>query len=83
MEAIQEQLYKLKQAKHACVDCGRRHGDYWARDPQFFEAVCPVCGKLKLLTDAKHFGYFYRGLCNLRRRKARLERNEKQRRQAA
>ena len=52
MEAIQEQLDKLKQAKHACLECGER----------------------KLVTDAEHFGFFYRGLCKLRIHKARLER---------
>ena len=80
MEAIQEQLDKLKRAEHACLECGKRYGDYWAPDPEFFKAVCPICEKSGLITDAKHFGYFYRGLCKLRVHKARLERSEKQRR---
>ena len=75
MEAIQALLDKLKTAKHACMDCGKRHGEYSARDPQFFMAVCPVCGERKLVTDAEHYGFFYRGLCRLRRRKARLKRD--------
>jgi hypothetical protein len=75
MEAIQEQLDKLKTAKHACLDCGKRNGEYSARDPQFFLAECPLCGKQTKVTSAEHFGFFYRGLCRLRIHKARMERN--------
>lgn len=75
MEAIQAQLDKLKQAKHACLECGKRNGDYTARNPEFFLGDCPICGKRTRVTDAAHFGFFYRGLCKLRIHKARLERN--------
>jgi methylphosphotriester-DNA--protein-cysteine methyltransferase len=77
MEPTQENIQILKKARKACQACGLRYGERCTGDATFSRGVCDVCDKLTAVTEADTFGFFYRGICNLNRRKSRIERESK------
>jgi len=77
MKPTQENIQILKKARVSCRDCGLRYGELSNLKAVFGMGVCDVCGKRAVVTEADTFGFFYRGICNLRRRKSRIERESK------
>lgn len=74
MEPTQENIQKLKKARKACRTCGVRYGDLSNPKAVFFNGVCDICDEYEVVTEADTFGFFYRGICSLNRRKARTHR---------
>jgi len=77
MEPTQESIQILKKARKSCLPCGMTYGEMANPEATFGRGVCDVCGTLTAVTEADTFGFFYRGICNLRRRKSRREREDK------
>lgn len=76
MEPTQENIQKLKRARKACRPCGTRYGELSNFKAVFFNDVCDICNEYEVVTEADTFGFFYRGICSLNRRKARIHREE-------
>jgi len=74
MEPTQQNVDRLKKAKHVCRDCGMRHGDLADERALYGRGICDVCDKLTAVTKSETFNCLYRGLCTLRRRKGRADR---------
>ena len=77
MEPTQENIQILKKARVSCRDCGLRYGELSNLKAVFGMGVCDVCGERAVVTEADTFGFFYRGICNLNRRKSMQERRAK------
>ena len=59
-------LTRLGRADVCCMDCGRRYGKYSVGCSSVYNGTCDVCGEDKPVTEVRDFGYFQRGISELK-----------------
>jgi hypothetical protein len=64
-ENKKELLNKLQGAYAVCKDCGEKYGKYSVGCSSVWEGECNVCGGKKPITEARDYGYLYRGIKEL------------------
>jgi hypothetical protein len=58
-------IKKLKQAYQVCNDCGTKYGVYSVGCSSVWEDKCDVCNEIKLVTEARDYGYLITGIRKL------------------
>jgi hypothetical protein len=57
-----ELLDRLIEAYQCCSDCGDKYGTYRAGASSHWPDTCDVCGAETVVTEARDYGYLYKGI---------------------
>ena len=57
-----ELLDRLIDAYQCCSDCGDKYGAYRAGASSYWNDVCDVCRTKGTVTEARDYGYLYKGI---------------------
>jgi hypothetical protein len=59
-------INKLTAAYQVCHECGIKHGEVRDFASSFWNDKCDVCGETKGVTEARDYGYMWKGIRDLR-----------------
>jgi hypothetical protein len=59
-------INKLQGAYQVCHECGIKYGEARNSVSTFWNGECDVCGENRGVTEARDYGFLWKGICSLR-----------------